>query len=796
MAGVKNLKIFVARISFKNKRTGIAATDMWVASRSFARLGDLVSDPPSGESEKNVLGILREMDGFGQEMGEVMAGDKYGSIVLDGTRGSTEHDKRFYDRFQNETCLHQSVICYSAEMQYGVQGSIASDWEVEFSGEVSFVDIDTSGKKLTLSLKSKEVKLDSPNFQITREAFPDCSDESSGRFLPLIFGESIVPLYFTDTVLAEEGFPISQHFGYATIPQGGFVYELADVNEDDDYLIYFDRGNEGYRKMIVLRGPASTTVPQITSGVSGSTVLTAQVLSNDENRDSDIVAFNAAPLVFAAGEPGLIVTAIRVRGVGYNDVAKNVTSGEIKVSIWSSDTNNFIPSTLLGEASVDAAQYQSSVRASGNFDIILNLNEPIFIAQPRDFPSSSLYYVWVGIQQTNLNDPTSGTLINTAFKFDGGNTSITDSCYFKPSNVGTFLVDLVAYPGGKTYNFGVFCVAGQEADTYFSEGMWGFVILDPTERLNMQNLKMLIRAGKLLDTSGGTITGSSFGEIKRADHVIKLLYYLSNGNSLTGLDTTTFNPGDYAPDISGATEGRRTYRDIMIEVMENAAMKLVPRRSTDSLALWAYGISQDIAAVITESDCRLESITIAGEDGIVNRVRVNYGRSGVPLDLANQQQGQKNYIRSFQADDTLSQSLYGIRDLSEDFVELNWIGDEEAAERWAEYKLAMYAPERMRVTFTVPFWKENYRSLDLMDIIRISHIDLPSEFGSNSASNERIMTTEGVTPDDDFNLGDVWRRCMDYKLRILGRRPKYSINSEEAEIQFTCLVLDNPGEKV
>lgn len=794
---VKNQKLFIAKISSKSKITGEATADRYVCNRSFF-LSELTPD----ETLTPVYGILREIDGLGQSMGEVMADNKYGSVQLDVTRGTLSYDTRFYDLFEKETILHQDIILYSVEKQEGVVDDI-SNWEIEFTGEITGIDIDSQGKLMTLSIKSKGASLESPNFQITKEDFPDASDEASGRFLPLVFGKTIVPFY--DIGEAEVSGELLQRFALVTsFAQKFYPGEFDTESSPDRFLVYYNKNNE-YVKIGIPFNTAPT-LPSVERNVTSFSI-TLGCSFTDESRNTDTYAWKVPELTYLYDEDGLLLTHLKINFVGYGTPV-TLNGGKIKCEVYSSKidtdpayiTKGNEPEDLLGSSTVDATLYETQMEASGVFSIVFVFKEPILLKMPKEFPDPDGFLIYVAITQTDQNIPGDPINGNYQFSVDGISGGSTDIYWINPQAIESWIEET---PKHRCY-FGAFVVLGTEVFDAFTDvadtttfswlGITQYNSTLPNDRSGITNLKLLGDLPGYTDDASGTITGTPGEPIIRADHIIKMLYYLSNGNSLTGLDLTTFDPGSYAPNMSGATEGRQTYRDIMISILENAACKLVPRRSTNMLALWAYGARQEVAEVMTESDCRLESIEIIGEEGIVNRLRVSYGKSAIPLNIANQQQDQKNYGKTLQAEDALSISLYGVRDLGDEFVYLDWVNDDATADRWADYKLVRYAKERMIVTFSVPFWKNNYRKRELMDIVQLSHIDNPSYFGSASSSREPVLTTDGDEIGDDFSIGNLWRRAKSYKMRVLSRLPQYSIRSGEPVITFRALILDNPDE--
>lgn len=805
MAVLNGLKIFIAKVSSKDRTTRAAKADRYFSSRTFY-LRDIASDAPAGTQ---AIGILREINGLGLSMGEVVAEDKYGSITLDVTRGTTSFDKRFYDVFERDTIIHQSIVLYSLEVPEeslnGAQagtGTIA-DWRIEFAGEMTDCKINTREKKLTISIKTKALSDESPNYQIIRANFPNSSDEASGAFLPIIFGQTTVPLTFLrsgtsdpDTLAGLTADQIA-YFDFAIGTQ------LTNSDTNKRYLLgsivnRYTQAADG--KFYALELPSSTAGFGFTpfEPFKLTTPLVLPAASAQYGSES-------ARLLLPGSPKNYLVTS----ALGYWQV--NRSSGtpltpKLKISVYDKNISSPLPSNEIqsGSAAFTKAMLFS---ASPSLPVMMaaTFNTPVF------FVTASKGYFIAGM----VNDESQASTLSGGLPTDYWQVITSSDIGARITKDRTTAKEgWIALADSNIYALSP-VVATRElipdtSQAYLFERIreiyWNGVTLtsftvssgvDVTaasaqDICDLSKLNLVYEV-EGLKTQNTFLTGVSDQLITRADHIVKLLWLLSYG-SLSGLDVSIFNPGGYVQNLDGCTNGKQGLREILLEVLENSACKLVPRDGGNTVALWAYGVPQSVVATISEADATLDDIEIAGQDRIVNRVRANYARSAIPLNSTAQQQGENNFAASVQADDPISQELYGIRDLESSFIELRYVKSAIAAERWANYKIAQYARERMYVTFTVPFWKSNYRMIDLMDKVRFSHIDNPSYLGSASSADEPPLTTEGIDEGLDYNLGDPWRRAQQYEMRILGRIPKYSINAEEATITFRAVVLNNPNE--
>jgi hypothetical protein len=716
--------------------------------------------PATGYDDIQVAGILREISGFGQSMGEVVADDKFGSIVLDVTRGTTDFDKRFYDIFEKETILNQSVIIYSVEKQRD-QPELLSTWEIEFSGIVTGIAIDPISSLMTLSLKSREISYESPNYLLTLGEFADLRSDGIGRYLPLVFNQAdVLCSYAEDNGGVTPG---GDKFKYAS----ELVFGGTNIFRHGSILNFYSKNFDGVF-VEVFSASAKTTI-YLGRDIDGSAYVFPA---------SNAISKGAWDLGWSASEQRIYVQGF----VYFKDKWSNTPQGSISVELWEKGPNGG-PIRLVASCRKDKEGADFSwandlkdqiVKVSFEKPIVLDHGNGYFMSAEQNSQDGSDTLYLCGTSGTSRStwqrdDSVWSPYIND---FDGGGPNP----YY-----GLRALVLEKETGAGDYT----SLAVYQDDLNPSTDLVSVVPLN--------NLEIIVKSQGLKDDASGTISGTAGKVLTSAYEIVRLLYYCSNGCSFDGLDTSTFNPQSYAPEVAGATEGRQDYRNIILEILENSASKLVPRRGSDSLALWCYGVMQETACVFTESDCRLISFEISALDQIVNRVRVAFDKSAVPLQYETDE-AQGNYRQTFEAESNISISLYGLKDLSNDFIKLNYVKDEATAERWAQYKLAQYSKERTIVVFEVPFWKDNYRSVDLMDIVELSHTANPSYFGSAPPYQEPALTEDGENIGDDYMIGDLWRRAKRFKLRILGRTPLYSINDAEARIQFKALVLDNPDE--
>lgn len=105
-------------------------------------------------------------------------------------------------------------------------------------------------------------------------------------------------------------------------------------------------------------------------------------------------------------------------------------------------------------------------------------------------------------------------------------------------------------------------------------------------------------------------------------------------------------------------------------------------------------------------------------------------------------------------------------------------------EKVAEFLATTYALPHTFVTIELPFF--DYTSLDMMDVITVTHPDLPAYFGTTS--NAKLPTYNNTeTP---ISQGHYWKRAQSYRMQIEAKEMAFNIDGYPT-LRLTCRVLDN-----
>lgn len=743
---MKSEKIFIVELTYRNKTDPTTGT-LLISGRSYFA-GQLYS----GSSD--IYGGLLDINGLGLGMGEVISNDRSGSIIISGTRGNYQFDKRFYDLLEKNTFVEQSFKVYRFEKQPNIIG-VSSDLVQIVSGEISNAFIKAESEELEFDVRVDTLLLENPHTELKIEDRPNASPQALGRY-PFIFGASVeVPAFYTgpDTIGAS------------------FVYSS-----------YFDNFKLGNIETVLCKdktGKFANVSPNVTSGdnwegggVGVSLINTAPCFPRNGSNDS------RSAIQKVLGKSGGRI----VYNLGYFLVNNGGVSGTVNVDAVCEihkASDDQIPSvqTLVAKGIARISQ----VIAPNNFALVnIGLESPAVIEGGVPY-----YIVFSSIDVAS-------TIFTTGIPFaaSGGSSEI----FTQYGNDVNF--ERISAPFSNALYW---YATGVNFYTEQNNNLVALKIDDsqglsppPNNVTDYSSLEIVIRTQGLIDDSSGTITGTPLNQIGNGRSVARFFWHMMNG-SLTGLDDSTFNPFPLIGEVEGATDPANNYRDIFQNILSEKAAKLIPRQNGD-LALWAYPRQSQVRATLTENDFTLEDIEILGEDSITNSVSVRYDRRAIPLpEIANQRE-RSNFAKNLTHENSESIGIYGKKELNTNFLNLNFVQDLNEALRFSGFVLKWSSDERKIIRGHVSYWKDNYREIELYDIIWIVHTGLPSESGSMSSNIEKPLSTDGVDVGGDYSRGFLWRRAKGIFCRVLKIDLDFKIDKEETLLRLEMIQIEDESE--
>ena len=780
VAPFKPDKYWIAKLTLKKKTPDYDTKTIWVSDRT-------VRKNQLWRGNEFMWPIIANITGLGLEMGEALPNNRKGAIVLDCARGSYRYDMRLYDLLEEYSFGEQEIEIYSFEKPLDVIGD-DNDLESEFKGKMLHLNYNADSKMLTVQIEHIPissnlctVRLNSTVYDAVADT--PLADSAEGKYCPLPINDA----WFTMIPLNNEGEWYSPADQYGPAFYGGV--EFQDFNSDGSSRQWWVKNTDGVYGLCNVYSATNEF-----SRYSSSTYL-----------DTDEYAYGWKLDVDFDNDENILLSMVRLRFHPYGPSADY--NGDLIVTIHEYDEANDVPGRELARSVVQQADYISEVQGGSNFYVYFPLNKAV------PFHNNGMVDYMLVFQSTDNTD--------SHWRIRGNSTASSyywrrdqdtrDGHEWDKYGSGTYVMPYMTFYGCEAIGGGTIQLYEEDEQPY-PIAIYGHELRNTSQDWEHPETALLEPVGIAYNGIHGTINNhySSISNTNDVDwkypfEALASLFYIQNGYSMDGLNTRYYKDSisqiaDHV--IQGTTRGAVTFRSLMIEICRNACYAVVPLRGSD-LTLWWYGVEQEVAAILDEGDCTLDGFKVSSEDAIVNTARIAYDRSAVPRSTTELDAGEHaNYNKSLEIelgqggfDDFITDSVnvYGRKNPNDTFQVLDFIEDDDMAERYAEYLFVKGALERWEFTITVPFWKSNYRDLNVYDIVEVSHVDNPSSGGTAVAGEAKLPAYDGQVA-EDFALGHVWRRAKRYSMRILSRKPNYAVGKAEPTITFRLRVLNNERE--
>ncbi len=776
MGTLKTEKHFIVELNFRKKSDNTLKT-IYISERSFES-GYLWTGSPE------IFGLIDQINGFGQSMGEVISINESGSISVKATIGTLAYNMRLYDLLNDYILVNQPIQGFSFQKPRDTIGDIA-DKVSEFSGKVANYKINISSEIFTIEVNSNDFSTeivnskfdDLENAELTSSIFrfpiesADILLGNKNSFAPIIFGDPkqviATPLIQYLSLNADNKlFASSVLYGISS-KLGEFTYSLVDGNS---YV------RDYFNNIISLDTPVGGSVNSLEQGTDVSPT------------EFDCYRAGAvAKYYFPITTTG--VSAI-FHGIQLTCKGSSLafdTTGQLKIRLLKRQTDiTVFPSFIEipnSRVEINKFLYDTEIGLSAQYRINLFFSKPMYIRPTDVFYLEVEESGFAGAKELIFIGRQGGSSVKPIFYSvkNSSNDNYIDSGFDIPSlgGTGTFNSRLL-----------ICSLVANDLNNFISVEAYNS---KPSSGDTVSDLKLYIESERFLidsfiyeteglgDDTSGTITGIPSQLITSSYHILKALYYLQNGLSLTGWDELRFPDAEgKSLKLGGVEYKSRTYRQLMLDIAEAGSSAIIKNRD-GSVSTWAYTCEQDVKAIITERNCVLESIETMGVESIVNRFSLAYNKTEVPYNAS--ASDTKSFNDNLIKVSSESQAIYGVLEPDATFLENSWIDTFDSADRYTQYKIDQMEFERFRFNIRVPFWFDNYRELELWDLVFLSHIGLPSSGGALPPHKTKNLG-EGV----DWAIGDVLRHARSYLCRIVKRKPVYS-KGREPEIIFTLRTL-------
>lgn len=768
-----------AALTFKLKVSPYTTLTVYVGNR-HAHKDSLYS----GASHEDIFPILRSISGIGLRMGLYVPDRITGSIVLDNSPDSFGYERKISDLLERYTCIEQTIQIYTGRS--AINGAVSGDFALEFEGVIKRLGYDASNDTLRLDIEGKQLPKDviARLLNSNESPFVDTPDYSSGKYLPLVFGESVQvkPIVFDD--ISE----LSISLGYATT--------LADTFTVEGIQTYYCKDHKG-------------TYQEVDSAPPGNTPFHEYVPSSYTT--SHWRSLGHGQLINLAADERCICVQVEIKFSGDN-VPGGVYSGGFRVELLDSDPEGK-PGTVLASGVINKADYDTEMKGTGEFWAVVQLDRAAVLSG-GDF--------WIATYQTSSSTDTvflqfgslsvmqAATIADLLVTDDGSPTKIWSVTSTSATNslfhfrlIGVAFVDTPApvsdYWNSLGYGAAYLNIQQTTAPAGYSE-------------TDLRKLDFVLAINGIIDDGSGTITGSASGLIAYPHHIARLLLNFSwNGSTWTegsNFETSTFSSthtiasatGQYWRAVGGRTDSKILTDELIADICRNTGFRLT-QRLNGKWALYGWGTQVTSTTVLHDDNSEITDVSIQGTENLVNHVQLLYDRVLANVETLNFFASGKvsNYAGGLdwnynsngwtQAFLTDSHNLYGNRELRDS--EFRWLNDysgsaSSAAETIARFFMAHYGYPPVYVELECDYFA--FRTLQLLDVVTILHTDLPAHFGTSPNANLPYSTTSADVA--DLLQGHKWRRAKPYRAQIESRLLDWN-NDGFPKLRLRCRLLLN-----
>lgn len=732
--------------------------------------------------------ILNAINDIGTALGNFVPATMNSTFQIINAPGTFGWQRKFSDLLQRYIAIDQPVVIYYTATEAGDLSP--TSWTQAFKGVVKSINENISDRQqiLTFNIQSNIIDKLDVGYQIVDNGDVNYITAATNKTVPIVFGENVEvkPILVNGAEDANATFYYASTFSTDFKVGGINNYYMRDQVQDPDYQ-------------------------EVRMAAATSTNIFSRTITPDQGR---FKRYAATKLVYTPGTDNYIITNVLMRFYGESLFYGSFNS-EVFVEIWDRDASTDLPRSKLARAEVPKSEYADSsgwlINPSGYFYITFHLDKPVplinsdgyYLAYGQGFDSeinggAGDYVYWAA--QTGQSETRLRYIVSS--DVEGQSTR-----WQKSTTTTAFKVDYLIRGIAATETTGV---AGDS-----DSGGWGYskIALTHTaaaysgqKRAELRNMDLVLNIDGMKDNGSGSITGSASSIITRADHAIKLLMYEFNGtnwvantNKYSSTDHySTFSiaftsAAQYRRILAGSVTERQTLQQLIERILRNSAAR-IGLRSNGKLALWAWGSSQTVAAIIPQQDIVITAVRRLGTDFVLNRIKAFYNRIFTQTQVEIQAfQGQfADYsgrldwtVGTNSLTDLLigeSQDLFGERLLQNGAFE--FIQDSTSMENIANYYLSKFAFPAIEVDIDVPL--NEYSDLELFDVIEVQHPALSSFYGAWPSVDP--YTIGGETW--NWKQGQYTTSAQTYRAQIEGRKIKLGFNNAPT-LSLTLELLTN-----
>jgi len=607
---------FYLIVAIQLKERGTSAVQTW----------RFTNRPIVEKTDGPVYPILDEISGLEIEIGSSgIANKASGTIVLKDSPGSIGNDRRFVDILERWEIVERPATVSIWILDPSLPELSASNLETEsiiWAGKITSWNKEIGGEDELLTLEIEGAGIPRRPASLPLDSTYTNDPSALGKHLPVAFfgGDLATKEVATQLQAYSAGTKIS-----STIARYYYAMGLGDPTNSASF-----------------KYPAVLDITNLFANAPGVWVQTDSrgyvIVGNYTNgywgsAGSLGTITLAAPgtaeyAVSHTREPG-IITGLRM---SFNGLGVPVTpGGEIIFRAYYGEQSQdlFPDGDVLAQATVLKSTYHSQLSAGADFWVEARFDKPVISPQPK----LSLYpdrRLWFSMQLTSY-------VPGSDFVPSGGTTFFATPRAAQRGSNGEWVT---VAAGSNIVYFDYYLADFSEGNTVADEQgrHAAYIEIDPgtapahSPNPDLTKLDMVIATRGILDCAlNGFGTGSGIN-IKRADHAIRLFTrtytapdwveqeypYLAHFQSYQ--DSVFNTQAQYYRTVSGYLPGDVTTDDIIEQICEESALKVVPNSS--GYSVWAWGVPYLPEFVFTDENCKIESYKSSGKETTINDVQI------------------------------------------------------------------------------------------------------------------------------------------------------------------------------
>lgn len=727
--------------------------------------------------------LIKTVDGLGAEMDLYLPAEISGSLVIEDSWNTYGYERRFSDLLDTYAIHDQPItISVSADgLDAGVGASFSTvhkaycnSWARRISPDGAELQIFFSAKPFKKTYFPQVVLTTTPQMS-------GAPEEVRGLPIPMVFGSSVevIPIKLNQVTDPIYGYQTQFHTKFV----GGGITGM------------YVQGNIGFGAGL-WRSLTNCNSSNVAQNIFGTASAGGSVKSKE--RASPFTLSNY--YVISGG-------AIKCRGVTGGNAISGLT---FEIKVYYQANTAIPPLSVIATAVIHKNVYNTAMGVNGvDFDALFTFDRPFVADRPLYMSFKETYTdVASGLDALPIRTdaaPTSNSWERT--EADANNTIGWRSQSFFPPVVelhGLYWEDL--------------SVAGSDVDEL------GFICrrvrlnqktaASDQTKTNFADLNYVVVCDGIKDDSGGSITGAASTLLEKPTDIAQLFKYEWDGSNWTASSRWGTNPllpstpspctGTYERKLAGQINEYKIVTEVLTDICRNGGVR-IGVLNDGGLTVWAWGDNSEVTDTtdqytLTQEVCQVTDVFANDLTYVINKITAKYyatGRSNFNY-LLNPNPGasvapysaiSRRYNGASALDTALtgnSQTLFGPRVLEED--EFPLIQASNTMQVMGNHFLTVYNKPAWYATVICPYVA--FKDLRLLDVVRISHPDIPVFEGGSPNSLSPNINGQPV----DVSLGFVHTKTQTHRAIIEARRIVYD-DDKGLSLEFRLrLLLNYPAD--